>query len=163
MKIARGMSVQIEYELRVKGGRIIESSQRSGPLKYVHGDGKMLASLERRLEGLSPGDERTGQIPAEEAFGKEESLPVKEMARRDFPASVKLSEGAIFEAKSATGEPVHFKIIAVAGDTVRTRLLHPLVGRDLEFRVKVLSVSDPRRPPPPPGAVELDADEILET
>ena len=163
MKIARGLTVEIDYELRVKGGAVVESSTRSGPLRYTHGQGKMLAGLERRLEGLAPGDEKRGEIPAAEAFGKEESLPTMEMTRADFPASAKLDAGAVFEAKSRTGEPVHFKVIAVNGDAVTTRLLHPLVGRDLEFRVKVLAVSDPRKPPPPPGAVELDADEILET
>jgi FKBP-type peptidyl-prolyl cis-trans isomerase SlyD len=163
MKIARSLTVEIEYELRVKGGAVIESSAKTGPLKYVHGDGKMLPGLERRLEGLSPGDERRGSIPAAEAFGSEESLPLKEMTRADFPPSTKLDAGAVFEAKSVTGQPVQFKVISVEGSTIKTRLLHPLVGRDLEFRVKVLSVSDPRKPPPPPGAVELDADEIMET
>ena len=33
MKIAAGLSVQIEYELSIKGGDVIESSARSGPLR----------------------------------------------------------------------------------------------------------------------------------
>ena len=53
MKIARGRSVELSYELKVKGGSVIESSTRSGPLRYVHGDGKMLPGLEKRLEGLA--------------------------------------------------------------------------------------------------------------
>jgi FKBP-type peptidyl-prolyl cis-trans isomerase SlyD len=159
MKIAAGLSVKIEYELRVKGGDIVESSSRSGPLRYVHGRGKMLPGLEKRLEGLAAGDERRGEIPAAEAFGTEESLPVREIPRTEFPASAKLEPGAVFEAKSATGEPVRLKLIGVAGGTVRARLLHPLVGRDLTFTVKVLSVTDPT-PPPPPGVVELDPVEL---
>ena len=35
----------------------------------------MLAGLEKRLDGLSAGDERSGTIPAAEAFGTEEALP----------------------------------------------------------------------------------------
>ena len=88
MKIGRGLSVRIEYELKIKGGEVIESSARSGPLQYVQGAGKMLAGLEKRLEGLSPGDERSGNIPAAEAFGTEDALPVKEMARKEFPAGM---------------------------------------------------------------------------
>ena len=85
MKIARGLSVELSYELKIKGGDVIESSDRSGPLRYVHGDGKMLAGLEKRLEGLSPGDESKGIIPAKEAFGNEEALPIREMPRNAFP------------------------------------------------------------------------------
>jgi FKBP-type peptidyl-prolyl cis-trans isomerase SlyD len=163
MKIAIGLSVQIDYELSVKGGDVIESSARSGPLRYVQGQGKMLPGLESRLVGLAPGDEKRGEIPAREAFGSEDSLPIKEMARQEFPKDAKLEPGSVFEAKSPTGEPLRLKIIAASSDKVTTRLLHPLVGRDLVFRVKVLAVSDPNRPPPPPGVVELDVDDLKES
>jgi FKBP-type peptidyl-prolyl cis-trans isomerase 2 len=160
MKIAAGLSVQIEYELSIKGGDVIESSARSGPLRYVQGQGKMLPGLESRLVGLAAGDEKRGEIPAREAFGTEESLPVKEMPRKDFPKDAKLEAGSVFEAKSPQGEPLRFKVVSSSSDKVKVRLLHPLVGRDLSFRVKVLSVSDPRRPPPAPGVVELDPDDL---
>jgi FKBP-type peptidyl-prolyl cis-trans isomerase SlyD len=160
MKIAAGLSVQIEYELSIKGGEVIESSARSGPLRYVQGQGKMLPGLESRLIGLKPGDEKRGEIPAREAFGTEESLPVKEMPRKDFPKDAKLESGSVFEAKSPKGEPLRLKIVSATSDTVKARLLHPLVGRDIAFRVKVLAVSDPTRPPPAPGVVELDPEDL---
>jgi FKBP-type peptidyl-prolyl cis-trans isomerase 2 len=160
MKIAAGLSVQIEYELSIKGGDVIESSARSGPLRYVQGQGKMLPGLESRLVGLSPGDEKRGEIPAREAFGTEDALPVKEMPRKDFPKEAKLEPGSVFEAKSPKGETLRLKIVSATSDKVKARLLHPLVGRDLAFRVKVLSVSDPTRPPPAPGVVELDPDDL---
>jgi peptidylprolyl isomerase len=168
MKIARGLSVRIEYHLKVKNGDVIESSQQSGPLRYTHGEGKMLAGLEQRLEGLSPGDERAGEIPAREAFGTEESLPLKEMPRAAFPEGTAPEPGLIFEAKGARGEAVNFKVVSATKTAVTVRLLHPLVGRDLEYRVKVLSVDDPNvprpagAPPPPPGVVELDLDALEE-
>jgi FKBP-type peptidyl-prolyl cis-trans isomerase SlyD len=167
MKIGRGASVRIEYELKIKGGEVIESSTRSGPLQYVQGAGKMLPGLEKRLEGLSAGDERAGVIPAAEAFGTEDALPVKAMARKEFPAGITPTVGLIFEAKGPHGEPISFKVINVTKkDEITVRLLHPLVGRDLEFKLKVLSVTDPRfpaaAPPLPPGVVELDLDEITD-
>src|SRR3954469_23995660 len=111
MKIATGLSVRIDYELKVKNGDVIESSAKSGPLRYVHGQGKMLPGLEKRLEGLAPGDERKGEIPAAEAFGTEDSLPVREMPRSAFPKGLKVERGAVFEAKDpVSGAPVHFKI-----------------------------------------------------
>jgi FKBP-type peptidyl-prolyl cis-trans isomerase 2 len=166
MVIAKGLSVRIEYELKVKGGEVIESSAKSGPLQYVHGDGKMLAGLEKRLEGLAQGDQRSGEIPAREAFGTEDSLPLKEMERKDFAAESTPTPGLVFQAKGPRGEAVSFKVVSATADKVTVRLLHPLVGRDLQFKVKVLSVDDPRRavgkgaPPLPPGIVELDLDEI---
>ena len=111
MKIASGRAVELEYELKVKGGDVLESSSRSGPLRYIHGSGKMLPGLEKRLEGLGPGDERNGEIPAREAFGTEEMLPVKEMPRNAFPQGAQLEAGATFEGiDPALGSPVRFKI-----------------------------------------------------
>jgi FKBP-type peptidyl-prolyl cis-trans isomerase 2 len=167
MKIAAGLSVRIEYELKVKGGAVIESSARSGPLQYVHGDGKMLAGLEKRLAGLAAGDERKGEIPAREAFGTEETLPLKEMPRKDFPAGAAPKPGVVFEAKSGRGDTVSFKVVSATDDKVTVRLLHPLVGRDIEYKVKVLAVADGRKPvlpplPSPGAAVELDPDELQE-
>jgi FKBP-type peptidyl-prolyl cis-trans isomerase SlyD len=172
MKIGAGMSVRIDYELKVKDGAVIESSQESGPLEYLQGAGKMLPGLEQRLEGLSPGEQRSGVIPAAEAFGTEESLPIKEMAREEFPSALTPRAGLVFQAKGPHGEDVSFKVIEATPTKVAVRLLHPLVGRDLEFKVKVLAVADPRSasrpgeaalvPPLPPGVVELDLEEIKE-
>src|SRR4051812_43240334 len=124
MKIAAGLAVEIDYELKVKGGDVLESSAKSGPLRYVHGQGKMLPGLERRLEGLSPGEEKRGEVPAAEGFGTEESLPMKSMSRREFPKDAKLEVGSVFEAKSPTGEPIRLKVLATTLSTVRVRLLH---------------------------------------
>ena len=58
-----------------------------------------------------------------------------------------------------------YLLTSLTNDVARVRLLHPLVGRDLEYRVKVLAVRDPNVrgvPPPVPGVVELDPLEIQE-
>jgi FKBP-type peptidyl-prolyl cis-trans isomerase SlyD len=164
MKIASGLAVRMEYELKVVGGDVIESSAKSGPLRYIHGAGKMLPGLEKRIEGMAPGEERRGEIPARDAFGSEESLPLKEMARREFPAGAAPAVGLVFEAKSEKGEPISFKVVSANDQKVTVRLMHPLVGRDLAFWVKILSVEDPKAMPPlPPGVIELDLEEVKES
>ncbi len=158
MRIQRGEKVRLEYELKVKGGEVIESSKKSGPIVYVHGEGKMLPGLEKQLEGMEIGDEKRGVIPAAEAFGTEESLPTRELPRREFPAGEKLEPGKVFQAKDAAGHPVSFRIITATDDTVKVRFLHPYAGKDLEFYVRVLVIDDPATrkragvaPPPPPA------------
>lgn len=160
MRIAKGLWVEIDYELSVRAGRVLESSSKTGPLHYIHGQGKMLPGLERRMEGLSPGDEKRGDIPPEEAFGTEASFPLKEMIRGEFPPGAILEPGTTFEAKGPTGDPVVIRIVSRDGDRIHARLIHPLAGKTLQYRVKVLAVESAHSPPPPPGAVELDLDEI---
>ena len=89
------------------------------------------------------------------------------MARSVFPKGLKLEPGAVFEAKDpASGAPVQFKILSASDTTASVRLLHPLVGRDIEYRSRSSSVRDAAAkggPPPIPGVVELDPDEMSET
>jgi FKBP-type peptidyl-prolyl cis-trans isomerase 2 len=158
VQIKKGEKVRLDYELKVKGGAVIESSAKAGPIVYEHGAGKMLPGLEKRLEGMAIGDEKRGVIPASEAFGTEESLPTKDVARAEFPKDAALEPGQVFEARDAAGQPVSFKIVSATGDSVRIRFLHPLAGKDIEFYVKVLMIDDPATrkraglaPPPPPA------------
>jgi len=165
MKIAKGMAVRLHVELQTVEGQVVESSDKTGPVDYVHGAGAMLPGLEKVLEGLVEGDSRGGVIPAEDAFGREDSLPTKAIPRAEFPKDTKLDVGLQFEAKGPDGKPVTMKVVRVTDKDVTVRFLHPLVGKDLKFKVKVLGVKDPAklRPPPPPAeAVELAADDIKE-
>jgi FKBP-type peptidyl-prolyl cis-trans isomerase 2 len=157
MKVKADHIVRIDCELRVSGGEVIESSQRSGPVEYRHGSGKLLRALEAKLEDMGVGDEKSGTITADETgpeLASELTVP-----RGEFPGDAKLEVGAKFEAKGPAGTPIQLEVLEVATDKVVAKVLHPLAGKDLEFKVKVLSV----RPPPPPvpkGAevLELDPD-----
>lgn len=158
MKIATGLKVRIEFELKVKGGELIERST----VEYVQGEGKILPALEKRLEGLRIGEEKSGDIPASEAI-TEDSLPTKDVPRSEFGKDAKLSVGQVFAAKGPQGEPVSFKLVKVNDKTVTIRFLHPLVGKDLSYRVKVLMIEDPKAkrravavPPPPAAALGIE-------
>ena len=170
MKIARGSVVRIEYEIRAKGGDVIESSAKSGPVQYVHGEGKLLPALEKRLEGLGAGQTLEGEIPAAEAV-QEEKLPTRAIPRAEFPSAASLEVGSTFEAHTAAGGAVNLRIVAVDEKHVTARLLPPLAGTDLAFKVRVVRIEDPvshqvsvvQKPPPPlPAAaikLELEADD----
>ena len=146
MKVSQGNFIRIDCELKVKDGDVIESSKKSGPVEYKHGSGQMLKGLESRLEGLAVGDEKDGVIPAAEAFGADSDQPKMAIPRTNFPKDSKIEKGNRFEAKGPNGTPVTLEVLTVDDKEVVARAVHPLAGKDIEFKVKVLSV----RPPPPP-------------
>ncbi len=157
MKVRAGQVVRIDCELKIKGGEVIESSAKTGPVEYTHGAGQMLAGLEKQLDGMAAGDERSGVIPATEAFGTPETQPTMKLPRSSFPPDAKMEVGQRFEAKGPTGTPVTLDIRSIDGDAITARVVHPLAGKDVEFRVKVVSV----RPPVPKSkpVEELDVKE----
>lgn len=160
MKVAKGLIVRCEYDLRVAGGDVVESSSTTGPIVYKHGGGKMLAALETHLEGMAAGEEKSGTIKAD-AIAASDSSPTLSVPRSLFPAAAKIAVGSLFEAKDPQGRPLNLEVRSVDGDEVTARAVHPLVGKDLAFRVKVLSVR--KAPPPvPPAPTELAADDLIE-
>jgi FKBP-type peptidyl-prolyl cis-trans isomerase 2 len=165
MKIAKGMAVRLHVTLTTVDGQVLESSDKTGPVDYIHGTAAMLPGLEKALDGLEAGAAREGTIPAKDAFGTEATLPTKHMPRAEFPKDAKLSPGEAFEAKGPDGRPVTFKIVEVGDKQVIVRFLHPLADKDIHYQVKVLGVKDPAKslpPAPPAEALELDVAELKE-
>lgn len=143
MKVEKGKKIKMEYELGVDGGDVIESSAMRGPLEYIHGAGKMLPGLETRIEGLGVGDEKEGVIPPAEAYGTEESLPATTIPRSNFPKGEDVEVGKVFEAKDASGTPVSFTVTKLDEENVTVRFNHPLAGKSIRFKVKILDISEP--------------------
>lgn len=110
----------------------------------------MLPGLERQIEGLSAGDDKEGLIMAAEAYGTEDSLPTKTLDRSEFPEGEEIKLGRRFEAKGPDGNPVEFVVIESDDQSVTIRFDHPLAGKDIRYKIKVLQVGEPGQPPPAP-------------
>jgi FKBP-type peptidyl-prolyl cis-trans isomerase 2 len=170
MKIAAGSVVRIEYEIRIKDGDVLESSEKTGPLQYVHGDGRLLPALEKRLEGLAAGDSREGVIPAAEVVPPADQLPTRTVRRTEVASKGVIEVGTLFEAHTTEGAAVKLEVVSFDDDHVTMRLVPPLAGKDLAFKVKVVRIEDPstrmvaavKKPPPPLPAealhIELEPD-----
>jgi FKBP-type peptidyl-prolyl cis-trans isomerase SlyD len=133
MKIENGKLVKVEYSISVEGVGVIESSESRGPLEYTHGEHSLPLGLETQLEGMGKGDEKKGSFEVE--------IPTMEMATSEFPDEFDLKEGARFTGKRQDQE-VEFSIEKVTGDKVVVRPVHPLAGKKLTYKVKVLEIND---------------------
>lgn len=163
MKVETGKIVTLNYDLLSESGEIIETSDISGPVSFVHGRGAIIKGLDTRLEGMEAGQEDTFEFPPEEAFGKPEDGPVREIPRSEFPAGAKFEVGSTFEAGMPGGQNVKLEVLETGDDAVKVRMIHPLAGQTLSMSVTVVAVREPtaaeresgqvqsKPPPPPPG------------
>jgi len=154
VKIEKGRRVTVKVDLAVVGGASLEKST----VEYIHGGGTMLVGLENVLAGLEKGAKREGVIKAKDAFGNPSMHPLKKMKRAEFPKDVKLVAGEQFAAKGVNNMNVVLRIEKISGDEVDVRLVHPLAEKDIKYAVEVVAVSDPRPPPVPVQALELEED-----
>jgi FKBP-type peptidyl-prolyl cis-trans isomerase 2 len=147
-------AIKIQYDLKKsKDGSLIESAT----LSFVPGRDQILPALERKIVGLKPGEEVSGVLPAREAFGDPELLPIADLQRNEFPADSALEVGKRFEAHTATGVDVRFEVLELHPETVKVRFFHPLAEEDVDFRVRVVELIDLAPPPLPASAVGIDS------
>lgn len=152
MKIEKGRRVALKVDLSVAGGQQLEKNQ----VEFIFGSGAMLTGLEAVLAGLEKGAKREGVLKAKDAFGNPAMHPLKKMKRTDFPKELELKIGEKLVAKGANDMNVIMQIEKVSGDEVDVRLVHPLAEKDIKYAVEVVQVTDPRPPPMPVAALELE-------
>ena len=155
MKIAKGLRVKLKVELAVVGGDPLEKSS----VDYIQGAGTMLPGLEAVLDGLERGAKKDGVIVAKDAFGNPAMQAIKKIPRTEFPPDAKPKVGDRFTAKGAAGGiDVVLQVDKITDIEVECRMLHPLADKDIKYSVEVLGVTDPKPPPMPAQALELEPD-----
>ncbi len=140
MKIADNKVVLLDYTLKNVAGEVLDSSDGSEPLSYIHGTGSIVEGLENALTGKQTGDKLDVHVEAAEAYGEyDESLvqPVERSEFGDHPVDV----GSQFHADTAIG-PRIVTVTAIDGDQIIIDANHSLAGEDLVFHVEVMGVRD---------------------
>ncbi len=138
--IADGMVVTIHYTLTDDQGSVIDSSQGSDPLEYLHGHGNIVVGLERELTAKKVGDALKVAVAPKDGYGEHNPLGRGKVPRDSFPEDVEIEEGMQFAGEGDNGEQHVVWIAEIAADHVVIDQNHPLAGKTLHFDVKVDSV-----------------------
>jgi len=141
MQITKNAVAAIEYELKDDAGEIIDTSEGSEPLTYIHGMGSLIPGLEAELEGKASGDELKVRIEPEDAYGERHEEMVQDVPRSELPDGVELQPGTQLQAQGPAGVQV-VTVVSIDGDTVKMDGNHPLAGVNLNFDVKVVEVRE---------------------
>lgn len=140
MKIINNSVVELRYEVFDADGGLIERGKH--PLVYLHGGhAGIFAKVEEALAGKEEGESVKVSLAPADAFGEHDPGLVRAEPRDRFPKNVKV--GMQLQGEVSHGDhahPVVFEVTEVGADTVKIDGNHPLAGRSLDFRAKVLSV-----------------------
>ena len=108
------------------------------PAKILVGEGFIMEGLEDRIKDMEVGEERTVEVPKDDAFGSRKSENIKTISKREFENyDVTPRRGMPVEVDGKRG-----KILTVSSGRVKVDFNHPLAGRDLEYDVEVLRKVD---------------------
>jgi FKBP-type peptidyl-prolyl cis-trans isomerase SlyD len=141
MTITTNKVVSFHYTLSNPGGEVLESSRDKEPLVYLHGSGKIIAGLEKALEGKAEGDTFQVTVPPAEAYGERRAANIQRVAAKHFPDAKRLRPGQIVGLQTRQG-PVQVTVLKVGRFNIDVDANHPLAGQALTFDVEITAVRD---------------------
>lgn len=138
--ISKTSQITLHFELALDDGQLVDSNFDKAPAEFKFGDGSLLEAFEDVLLGLKEGDEREFVMPPEKAFGQHNPNNVQLMPRSQF--DMDLEEGMIVSFSDVGKNELPGVIALIGDDEVTVDFNHPLAGRTLTYRVKIVSVSE---------------------
>lgn len=139
MGIQNGSRVSLEYTLTVDG-EVIDSTKDREPFQYIHGSGQIIPGLAKQIEGLDVGDEKSAEVPPQEAYGEVNPGAFHEMSKSKMPEGMEAKAGMLLQLQQPNGQTAVVRVSEVKEETVVLDLNHPLAGKTLHFSIKVVAV-----------------------
>lgn len=142
MEISKDCVVTIEYTVQLEDGSYLKGSPYSpASMNFTAGYDQILPSLENRLFGLKEGDETSFTIRAIEAFGPYRKELLKRKSFDEFPQGRTLVPGKwVVATNPLTKAQYSYKVVEKTDDDVLLDFNHPLAGKDLFYKVKIVKV-----------------------
>jgi FKBP-type peptidyl-prolyl cis-trans isomerase 2 len=134
-----GDTVQVHYTLKLEDGTVFETSIGRDPLQFTIGEGQLIPGFEQAVVGMSPGESKTVEIPADEAYPYREEL-VMVVDRDLLPEDLQPEVGQQLQISQPSGETIVVKVIDVSELSVTLDANHPLAGKDLTFDIELVEI-----------------------
>ncbi|MCB6181982.1 peptidylprolyl isomerase [Leeia sp. TBRC 13508] len=140
MQIKKDSVVSLSYEMFDAQDELLDASET--PMVYLHGgyDG-IFPQVEEALHGKTVGDDIDVTMVPEFAFGEYDETLIRREPADLFPEDIEV--GMMFEADDdETGELMVFTVVSIENKQVVLDGNHPLAGKTLRFKAKVVEVRD---------------------
>ncbi len=143
VSIAKNRIVTVAYIMSDGAGRVINSSEQDGLMRFMFGVGECLfPRLEEALEGKRPGDHVEITLDPIDAYGERNYDLIEEIPRSQFD-NPDLSIGMQFQTPGRDGIMQVVTVAAFDGDNVIIDGNPPLAGVSLYVVIDIIDVRDP--------------------
>ena len=119
---------------------MFDCSQGEEPLEFAIGSGQMLGGFEQGVIGMKPGQTKTLQLPADQAYGPHSPQRVIQVERIEMPPNMQLEPGTTVQGNRPGGGQMPFTVVEVTADRVTLDGNHPLAGKDLTLDIQLVAI-----------------------
>jgi FKBP-type peptidyl-prolyl cis-trans isomerase SlyD len=142
LTVTDNLVVSISYTLTNDDATVLDSTEESGPMDYLHGAENIIPGLEDGLEGKKVGDKLKVRVDPDDGYGEifTELMQVVDIA--SFEGVESVEAGMQFESETDDGELEIVSIKSVDGNEVTIDANHPLAGVTLNFDVEIVGIRE---------------------
>lgn len=144
MAIKKGDTISLDYEGKLESGEVFDSSthgDHSHPLTFQVGGGQVIPGFDAAVIGMNKSQEKEFSIEPNEAYGEANLELKKEFPRNALPKDPEPKAGMMLMLSTPDGQQFPAKIDSVTKDKVVIDLNHPLAGKKLIFKIKILEIN----------------------
>ena len=140
MPVKKGDKIKVDYTGTLEDGTVFDTSEGKQPLEFEVGAGKIIKGFDEALIGMEKGQEKEITIPPAEAYGDHNPQLIKKIPRDKLPAGQEPKPGMMLALGTPDGKQFPAKITEVTDKEVSIDLNHPLAGKTLKFKIKVVDI-----------------------
>ncbi len=132
--------VSVNYTGTLDDGTVFDTSEGREPITFVVGEHQVIKGFEDGVLGMKLNEEKTIHIPKEEAYGPRIEQLMQKVPKDKFPSNIPLKKGIVLSIKDPHGHTFNAAIADIDDSSITLDLNHPLAGKDLNFKLKVVKI-----------------------
>ena len=140
-QVKEGDVVKVHYTGKLNSGEQFDSSVDREPLEFTVGAGQMIKGFDAALPGMTVGEKKTINIPAEEGYGERSEEAIIPFPKENVPADMKLEPGMTLTLSNQDGQPVPVVVTEIREDVVILDANHFLAGQELIFDIELVEIA----------------------
>ncbi len=144
MVIKKGDKIKVEYTGTLEDGSVFDSTahgDHSHPLEFEVGSGQIIKGFDDAVIGMKKGEEKEITLKPSEAYGEPRDDLIRDVPKDQLPKDPTPKEGMTLIMQAPNGMKFPMKIVGVTDTNVKVDLNHPLAGKTLKFKIKVVEIS----------------------
>jgi len=144
-QVKQGDKVKVHYHGRLTDGTTFDSSEGRTPLEFEVGSGAVIPGFDDGVMGMSVGDKKTVNIPADQAYGPRVDELVMDFPKDRFPEDMVPEVGMQLMMNNGSGQQFPVTIVGVKEDSVTLDANHHLAGQELVFDLELVDIESKSR------------------
>ena len=139
-EIKEGSKVTVEYTGKFDDGTVFDTSEGKEPLVFEVDAKQVIKGFNDSVKGMKEGEEKEFKLEPKEGYGDVNPQLVQEVPKDKLPENLDAKVGMMLTLKSPDGKAFGAKIIEIGDATFKIDLNHPLAGKTLNFKIKVVKI-----------------------